>query len=227
MKVDLQKFQKFDGAGSLMAGAGGLGLLALIGTLAGMASDPRPALFSYLWAFAYWGGISLAALVLLQIFHAVRAKWMVVLRRAVEVMAVTVILFLVLFIPIAVGLKHLYSWVEPAANLSHEALKLLHHKEAYLNPTFFLIRSVVYVLLAGLVSQRLFGLSIKQDTSGDVQSTAKQRTLSTGALPFIALVFSFAAFDWLMSLEPLWFSTIFGVYYFAGSFLSVISLLVI
>jgi hypothetical protein len=210
-----------------MTGAGAVGILGIAGTLAGAASDPRPALFSYLWAFAYWGGLALASVVLLQIFHAVRAKWMVVLRRALEVMAVTIILFLILFIPIATGLKHLYSWVEPPADLSREALALLRHKEPYLNTTFFVIRSVFYVLLAGFVSQRLFGWSTKQDASGDVQLTARQRRLGTGALPFLALSFSFAAFDWLMSLDPLWFSTIYGIYFFAGSFLSTISFLVI
>ena len=225
MKVDVQKY---DGGRSLMIGAGAVGILGLLGTFAGMASaDARPAFFSYLFAFAYWGGIALASVVLLQIFHAFRAKWMVVLRRAVEVMAVTVVLFLVLFIPIAVGLKHLYAWVEPAADLPREAMRLLEHKKPYLNTTFFVVRSVGYVLLAALISQRLFGLSLKQDESGDVQLTARQRAFGTGALPFIALAFSFAGFDWLMSLDPLWFSTIFGVYFFAGSFVSCISLLVI
>ena len=224
MKVDLQKF---DGARSLMITLGGLGLVGVLGTLAGIASDPRPAMFSYLWAFAYWGGVALASVVLLQIFHAVRAKWMVVLRRALEVMAVTISLFLVLFIPIATGMKHLYSWVEPRADLPREALELLHHKEPYLNTTFFIVRSVFYLVLAGVVSQRLFGWSTKQDASGDIQLTARQRRFGTGALPFIALSFSFAAFDWLMSLEPLWFSTIYGIYFFAGSFLSAISLLVV
>lgn len=224
MKVDVQRF---DGGRSLMAGAGGLGLLGLLATFVGMSSDARPAMFSYLWAFAYWGGIALGALVLLQIFHAVRAKWMVVLRRPVEVMAVTAVLFLLLFIPIALGMKHLYSWVAPPASLSREAMEVLHHKAPYLNTTFFIIRTVFYLLLATLVSQRLFGLSTKQDGSGEVKLTARQRAFATGMLPLVALMFSFAAFDWLMSLEPLWFSTIFGVYYFAGSFLSAISLLVI
>jgi len=228
VKVEAQGIQKYDGGRSLMLGAGAVGILGLLGTLAGMASgDARPAYFSYLFAFTYWGGMALASVVLLQIFHAFRAKWMVVLRRAVEIMAVTVVLFLVLFIPIAMGLKHLYSWVEPSSALPAEAMRILKHKEAYLNTPFFVVRSIGYILLAALISQRLFGLSVKQDETGDVQLTARQRTFGTGALPFIALVFSFAGFDWLMSLEPLWFSTIFGVYFFAGSFVSCISLLVI
>jgi len=225
VKVEVQKF---DGGRSLMMGTGAIGILGLLGTFAGMASgDARPAYFSYLFSFTYWGGMALASVVLLQIFHAFRAKWMVVLRRAVEVMAVTVVLFLVLFIPIAMGLKHLYSWVEPSSELPAEALRILKHKEPYLNTPFFVVRSIGYLLLAALISQRLFGLSVKQDETGDVQLTARQRTFGTGALPFIALVFSFAGFDWLMSLNPLWFSTIFGVYFFAGSFVSCISLLVI
>jgi hypothetical protein len=221
------ELQKFDGGKSLMAGAGGIGIVGLLATLGGIAMDPRPAMFSYLWAFAYWGGISLAAVILLQIFHAFRAKWMVVLRRAVETMAVTIVLFLILFIPIAVGMKHLYAWVDPPSTLSHEALELLEHKKPYLNTTFFLIRTVGYFVIAAFISQRLFGLSTKQDASGDIALTAKARRFGTGMIPLLALTFSFAAFDWLMSLDPLWFSTIYGVYFFGGSFLSVISLLVI
>lgn len=225
MKIDIQKF---GGGRNLMVGAAAVGALGLLATFGGMATaDARPASFSYLFAFAYWGGIALASVVLLQIFQAVRAKWMVVLRRPVEIMAVTVALFLVLFIPIVLGMKQLYSWVEPAADLPREALKLLEHKKAYLNPTFFMARGFGYLLLATLVSQRLFGWSTKQDGSGDIQLTARQRRLGTGALPFIALAFSFAAFDWLMSLQPLWFSTIFGVYFFAGSFVSAIALLIV
>ena len=220
--------QRFEGGRQLMTGAGALGLLGLVATLAGTAgADARPAYFSYLFAFAYWGGIALASVVLLQIFHTFKAKWMVILRRPLEIMAVSVVVFLVLFIPIAIGLKHIYSWVEPAADLPREALHILEHKKPYLNPSFFIARSVGYVLLASFIAFRLFGLSTKQDTSGDIQLSAKQRWLGAAALPFIALVFSFAGFDWLMSLQPLWYSTIFGVYFFAGSFVSTISLLVI
>ncbi len=225
MKLDIQKY---DGGRNLMLGAGALGALGLLATFGGMATaDARASSFSYLFAFTYWGGIALGSVVLLQIFQAVRAKWMVVLRRPVEVMAVTVALFLVLFIPIVVGLKQLYSWVEPAADLPRDALKLLEHKKPYLNASFFIARGFGYLLLAAIVSHRLFGWSTKQDASGDIQLTARQRRFGTGALPFVALTFSFAGFDWLMSLQPLWFSTIFGVYFFAGSFVSAIALLIV
>lgn len=221
---------KFDGGRTAMMAGAVVGVAGVALTLAGLAlgeGQARAAMFSYLFGFTYWVGLALASVVLLQIFHAVRAKWMVVLRRAVEVNAGTVLLFVLLFIPLAVGLKHIYLWVDPPANLPREAVHLLEHKRPYLNVGFFIARSLVYLLLAGFVAQRLFKLSTRQDQSGDVALTARQRRVAVAALPFIALCFSFAAFDWLMSLDPLWFSTIFGVYYFAGSFLGAISLLVV
>lgn len=224
MKIEVRKF---DGGRSVMLGAGALGVVGLLIALAGIGVDPVPAMHSYLLAFVYWGGIALASVVLLQIFHATRARWMVVLRRAVELMASSVSIFVLLFIPIAVGMKHLYPWVDPPKGLSDHAIHLLEHKRPYLNVTFFLVRSFFYLLLATLIANRLLRWSVAQDTSGDIDLTARQRRFGVGALPFIALAFSFAGFDWLMSLEPLWFSTIFGVYYFAGSFLSAISLLVV
>ncbi|HET6150493.1 MAG TPA: hypothetical protein VFH68_23340 [Polyangia bacterium] len=221
---------RFLGGRSLMMGGAAGGLVLVLATFAGLALGPeqaRHAMFSYLVSFAYWGGISMASLLLLMIFHAFGAKWMVVLRRPLEAMATTVALFAVLFIPIILGMKHLYVWVDPPADLGREALKVLAHKRPYLNQTFFIVRAAFYFLCFIVIAGRLFGWSTRQDESGAVGLTRRQRLLGTGALPFMALVFTFAGFDWLMSLNPLWFSTIFGVYYFAGSFVSVFSLLAI
>lgn len=225
--VDVQTFR---GGKAWMSRAGGLGLLMLLVTFVGMVSNPKPVFFSYLVAFAYWAGIALAALVLLMIFHAFHAKWMVVLRRPIEAMAASIGFFAVLFVPIVFGMKHLYIWTHhplPAGMFNEEELHLLHHKAPYLDVTFFLVRTGIYFLVAFYLAQRLFGLSTRQDASGDAQLTVQQRRLSAGGLPFVAIVFAFAAFDWLMTLSPLWFSTIFGVYYFAGSFVTVVSLLVV
>jgi hypothetical protein len=218
---------RFQGGRSLMLGGAVGGLVLVLASLAGLAVDPKHAMFSYLVAFTYWGGISMASLLLLMIFHAFGAKWMVVLRRPLEAMASSVALFALLFIPIVLGMKHLYVWADPPADLGREALKLLAHKKHYLNPTFFIVRTAFYFLALIVVAGRLFGWSTKQDESGAVELTRRQRVLGTGALPFMALVFTFAGFDWLMSLNPLWYSTIFGVYYFAGSFVSVFSVLAI
>ena len=217
--------QPFAGGRSWILG-GGLGGLALLGATFGwMTVDPRQTMFSYLVAFAYWTGIGLAALVLLMIMHAFKAKWVTVVRRPMESITLVLPLMALLFIPIAAFMKHLYIWVDPPADMGREALKLLAHKQAYLNVTAFVVRTAIYFALCIFLSQRLYGWSTKQDRTGEVGLTQRQRNLGAGGLPFLALAFSFAAFDWLMSLNPLWFSTIFGVYYFAGSFVSTLALL--
>ncbi len=161
------------------------------------------------------------------IFHAFGAKWVVVIRRPIEAMGTSVLLFAVLFVPILLGLKHLYSWVDPPSTLPRDVLKLLEHKKPYLNQPFFIARTVFYFLMFALVAGRLFRLSTKQDEVGGIDLTRSQRAFGTGMLPLMSLVFTFAAFDWLMTLNPLWYSTIFGVYFFAGSFVSVFAILAI
>jgi len=219
--------QPFAGGRSWIMGGGIVGLLLLVGTFAGMTIDPRQTMFSYLVAFAYWTGLALGALVLLMIMHAFKAKWVTILRRPIEAITLALPLMALLFIPIAIGMKDLYIWVAPPAEMGREALKLLAYKQPYLNVSFFVVRTVIYFALCIFLSQRLYGWSTKQDKTGEVNLTQRQRNLGAGGLPFLALAFSFAAFDWLMSLNPLWFSTIFGVYYFAGSFVSVLSLLAV
>ena len=214
------------GRGLVMGGAVG-GLILLAATFAGLAIDPRRTMFSYLVAWLYWAGIGLSAAILLMIFHAFGAKWVVVIRRVLEAMSTTVLLFLVLFVPIFLGLKHLYVWVDPPATLPRDVLKLLAHKKPYLNQGFFLVRTIFYFLMFALVAGRLFRLSTKQDEVGGTDLTRSQRRFGTGMLPLMSMVFTFAAFDWVMSLNPTWYSTIFGVYFFAGSFVSVFAILAI
>lgn len=220
--------QKFKGGGA-MGKAAGIGILGLVIALAGIAVDRKAALFSYLTSFSYWAGVSFGALILLMIFHAFRAKWMVVLRRPLETMATTVPLFLLLAIPVLLFMSDIYSWVKPEAAgifTAHE-LHILHGKHSYLNPGFFIIRTIGYFVVATIIAWRLFGLSVRQDASGDPALTQKQRNLGIGGLPLLAVVITFASIDWLMSLNPIWFSTIYGVYYFAGSFWSTIAILII
>src|SRR5262249_37292091 len=99
------------------------------------------------------------------------------------------------------------------------------HKAPWLNSGFFIARGFFWILFIAVIGQLLFGWSKKQDTTGEVQLSQRQRNLGAGALPFVGLAMTFAAFDWLMSLNPLWFSTVFGVYYFAGSIVSALSIL--
>jgi hypothetical protein len=226
--VDVEDFQRFQGGRSWMARAGIVGAIGLVAALIGLAKDPQPAAFSYLVAFTYWAGVAIMSLLWVMIFHAFHAKWMTVIRRPFETMASTLPLFALLFIPVIVGLVsgHLYSWTKTPEEmgLNAEQVHMMHNKAGWLNVPFFIGRSVFYLVLCSFLAQRLWSLSTKQDSTGDIQLTVAQRRLSVGGLPFLALVVAFAAFDWLMSLNPLWFSTMFGVYYFAGGFLTAMSL---
>ena len=105
----------------------------LILTFIGMAMNPKDAGFSYLMAFTYWGGISFTSVILLMIFHATHARWVTVLRRPIEAMSASVLIFLFLFIPLIFVMKHVYVWVDPPDSLGREALKLIAGKAAYLN----------------------------------------------------------------------------------------------
>jgi len=226
--VSSLKVEPFSGGSKwLMLGAVGL-LLVAITAIVAIATGSRDVYYSYLTAFAYWAGIGFAPVLLLMIFHATHARWMTILRRPVEAMASAIWIFILLVIPICIGMKELYSWVEPAAaGFNKEALAKIAHKAPYLNVKFFIVRSILFIGFSWLVARSLFGLSRRQDKEGGTDLLARQRRMSAGLLPFVAIAITFAGFDWLMSLNPTWFSTIFGVYYFAGSFLSALSILAI
>lgn len=202
--------------------AAGLGL-TLVG---GLVFDARRALFSYLLAFVYWVGIAVASLILLGAFHASSARWPVVIRRFLETVPQSLPLFVVLFVPVALGLKQLFPWADPHA-LEGELLHLVEHKAPWLNPTSFLLRAALYFAFWIAVARVLRAWSVRQDAAGGVTLTKWQRRLGAGSLPFLALTMTFAAFDWMMSLDPKFFSTIFGVYWFAGSFLCAFAMTII
>ncbi len=197
----------------------GLGLTAL-----GGRADPRQALFSYLVAFVDWLGTALGALVLLGALHASRARWPVVLRRFLETVPLTLPLFAALFVPIALGLRDLYPWVDPRGA---ELIRRVAHLRPYLNVPAFLARAGLYFAIWIAVAELLRRWSVAQDRSGALALTLRQRRLGAASLPLLALSLSFAAFDWMMSLDPRFHSTIFGVYWFAGSFLAAFAVLAI
>ncbi len=209
-------------SGAAAVGAAGLAL-TLVG---GLVFDARRALFSYLVAFVYWVGIALGTLILLGAFHASAARWPVVLRRFLETVPASLPAFVVLFVPIAAGMRHLFPWVDPHA-LEGEMARAVEHKTPYLNTPFFLARAGIYFVFWIVVAHLLRAWSVRQDSSGGATLTTRQRRLGAGSLPFLALTLSFAAFDWMMSLDPRFFSTIFGVYWFSGSFMSAFAVTII
>src|SRR5262249_8045404 len=142
-----------------------------------------------------------------------------------ERMAECSALFAVLFLPVLVGMKEIFVWTQ--SGLPASLARLLEEKRLYLNVPFFIVRAAAYFAIWVAVSWALSFWSRRQDESGDLRLSVKQRRLGSAAIPVLALSLTFAAFDWLMSLDPAWYSTMFGVYYFAGAFLSGIAMLIL
>lgn len=217
----------FEGARRIMIISAALGIVGLGATAITSTVVGWEALWSYLGAFVYWLGIALGALILLMVLHATNARWIVVIRRPLEAMATAVIPFALLFIPIPLGMHALFPWVHPEEPVPVLEAEMLHRKRIWLEPRFFVVRAIIYFCIWIAFSWLLSRWSRRQDETGDISLTTKQRRLGAGGLPAIGFSLTFASFDWLMALEPNWYSTIFGVYYFAGSFVASIATFIV
>jgi hypothetical protein len=232
-----------------------IGVVCLALVVLGAIFDFRQAAFSYLMAFIFWHTLAFGALIHLMIQHAINASWAIVVRRIAESAASSFTIILVLFLPLIAGLHDLYPWVGPPLTLPNEPALLarIQHRSAYLNVTFFYLRAAAYFAVWIVISWLLQRWTLRQnalltgsaradDASGDAgamdaagEDVARadkrralahwQRVLSSLALPIVSFVITFASIDWVMSLEPEWFSTIFGVYYFSGAALAFVALL--
>ena len=224
----------FTGGRTWMLRAAAVGVIGLAATAAGGALDGRRALFAYLAAFVYWVGIAAAAMIFLMANEAANSKWYIVVRRLLETIPAAFTVLAVLFIPIALGMGRIFPWVDPMAAMhapiqpwAHGegplAIHLWEHRHPWMNVPFFLVRAVVYFAIWMGVAMLLRGWSLAQDRTGAPELKLKMRRLAAGGLPFVALALTFAAFDWQMSLSAFLFSTIFGVYWFAGSLVAAIA----
>jgi hypothetical protein len=170
-------------------------------------------LSTYLVSFAFFLSLALGALFFVMLQHVTRAGWSVVVRRISEGMASTVMAMGVLVLPVLVGIHRLYPW-----SLPDEARDpLLAGKAGFLNPGFFVARIALYFVIWSALARFFLRTSTAQDESGDPALTRRMERWSAPGLVVFALSLNFAAFDILMSLDPHWFSTIFGVYYFASA----------
>ncbi|MCA1827821.1 MAG: hypothetical protein ABR567_15895 [Myxococcales bacterium] len=214
----------FDGGRLLMLGAAIAGAAGLLLTLLGGFFNARAALLAYLVAFVFWLGLAIGAASLVMANYAAGAHWNVTVRRLGEHVAAIVPIFVLLFLPLFLGARYIWFWVAPQEPISKETLELLAHKRIYLNMTSFIWRAVAYFAIWIGIAWRLRAVSLQQDESGDPALTISARRLSAPGLVLFILSFTFASFDWLMSLQPTWYSTIFGLYVYAGSFVASLAL---
>jgi hypothetical protein len=200
-------------------------LLVAAGVTGYFMNTNSPQFFqSYLLAYLFWLSIALGGLFFTLITHLFGAEWSIVLRRISESVMYTFPLLAILFIPILFGMHDLYHWTHEDV-VAQDAI--LQAKSGYLNFNFFVIRAIIYFTIWFILSRILYKLSLKQDKEPSDALILKMNKVSAPGIILFALSLTFAAFDWIMSLDPHWFSTIFGVYYFGGSFLAIICFIIL
>jgi hypothetical protein len=200
-------------------------VLALLGAVACAilgAANPKQFFFSWLVSFLFFLSLALGALFFVLIQYAAQGGWGIVLRRIGETTFAMIPLMAVLFVPLLFGLHDLFEWSHADA-AEHDAL--LRWKAPYLNVPFFLIRATLFFAIWSFIALLYYRGSRGQDATGDPAVSARLRRFAGPSIIVLALTQTFAAIDWIMSLTPHWYSTMFGVYFFAGSFLGFIALL--
>jgi hypothetical protein len=209
-----------------------VGVLGAIALLIGVILAPEQFFRSYLFAYMFWLGLALGSLALLMVQHLSGGAWGIVTRRMLESAAATVPLLAVLFIPIALSFftkHHLYEWAAPreSAGLEGSAHDPIAHKIGYLNPTFFIIRAIIYFVIWSAMALLLNRWSTEQDRTGDPSLPTRMRILSGPGIVVYALTITFASVDWIMSLAPEWTSTIFGILTLGGQGLSAMAFMIL
>lgn len=200
----------------LVLGAVGLGI--------GMTGSSKNLWAGFLIGFVYAMGIGVTMMFFSAVTYLVNAGWAAAVRRIAELLSFFVYVIPIGLIIVIIGAYtgHLYEWF-------HTTDEHLRHgfKGFYLNPTFFVIRLLVYAGLWFLMHRFVVGNSIKQDTATDITPTERNWKRAAPFVIIYALTITFASFDLVMSLEPHWFSTIFGVYSFAGHFVASLCIIMI
>src|SRR3954469_19008746 len=202
----------------LLAGAAGAVISAI-----GWFVNATQFFQSYLMAYMFVLGLTLGCLALGMVHQLSGGAWGVVIRRPIGAASRVLPIMTALFLPIALGMRHLYVWTDTALVANDE---LLQHKQLYLNTPFFLARAAVYFLVWNGVSHALNKWGREQDRTADPRLARKMQMLSGGGLVAYGLTITFASFDWLMSLEPHWYSTMYGVLVIGGQGLSALAFLI-
>ena len=196
-----------------------IGALGIVASIVGVIVDTEQFYRSWLFAFIFWIGIPVGSFGIYMLHNLVGGAWGFLIRRLLSAAIRTLPVMVLLFIPIVFGVSELYEWARPEAANDH----VLHLKAPYLNVPFFYVRSAVYFAIWIGWSAMVFRKVRMLEESGDLTQIRKIQNVSAGGLMLLVLTMTFAAVDWVMSLEPHWFSTIFGVLIIIGYVLTTIS----
>jgi hypothetical protein len=201
-----------------------VGLICLLLCLLGWFLDPRQFFISYLFAELVWLGVALGCMAFLMIHYLTGGRWGWPVRRMFEAAAWTLPVVGLLFIPVFFGINQLYPWARPAQVAADHVLQ---HKQPYLTPTFFIVRAIVFFGVWIWLARLLNKWSRAQDTTHDLTPMKRLRKLSGPALVIYPLTITVTFVDWVMSLEPDWFSTIFPILICLGQMLSGLAFIIL
>ena len=202
----------------------GVGIVGLIASAVGYFLNSEQFFFSYLTSFTFFTSIALASMILVMIHHITKSSWGTVLRRIPETFSSTIWIWAIFFIPILLGMSSLYQWTNTEYVMDDP---IMLGKVPYLNEPFFVIRQFIYFAVWGYLGYRLHKVSVDMDRTNDWGLTALLRKISAPGILLFSLTIAFASFDWMMSLDAHWFSTMFGVYFFAMSFQALFPVLIL
>lgn len=206
-----------------------VGIGCLVGAFFLAGADMARYMHAYLVNFCYFCTITLGCIFFVMIQHLTKAGWSVTVRRVAEVVGCGIFTMFLLFLPILIttflGNSSLYPWVvagESGATpeWAFGDSRIYDIKALFLNSNWFALRALIYFAIWSFIAFRLYAWSVKQDETGDKQISLKAQSFCAPMMLLFVLSLAFAAFDWEMSLAPIWFSTMFPVYFFAGSVLS-------
>src|SRR2546430_7825883 len=202
----------------------GLGIIGFCGCLIGWFVAPRDFFVAYLFGHFFFLGLSLGSLALLMIHHLTAGDWGYAVRRFLESAVGHLPLLALLFVPIFFGLAQLYPWQNPTVVAANETLRVT---QMYLNPPGFVLRTAIVFAIWIIMGRQLLKWSAEQDATVSLAPTRKMRTLSGPGLVIYPITMTFAAVDWLMSMEADWISTMFPVLICIGQVLSALALVIL
>lgn len=202
----------------------GIGMIGLSICVIGWMMVPREFFVAYLFAEVFFVGLSLGSLGILMIHHLTGGYWGYAVRRFLEAAVGNLPVLALLFVPLFFGLSELYPWRHHDIVVAHE---LLEKRIGYLNTSGFIIRTIIVFAVWIIIARLLLRWSAEQDETVSVEPTRKMRTLSGPGLVIYPITMTFAAVDWIMSMEPEWYSTMFPVLICIGQILAALSLMIL
>jgi hypothetical protein len=218
---------------TIQKGALAVGAIATVVALFLAFSNPTAFFRGYLLSYMDWLGVCLGSMVIIMVRHMTGGGWGTVIRRILGASMRTLPLMIVLFIPFAIwGVPRLYPWAMPMDSISNPAIREHLEKHSfilrdYLNYRGFVIRAVIYFAIWFLLQYLLSKFSFEHDHPPYADTSARFKMVSAPGIILYALTISFAAIDWVMSLDPSWFSTIYGLLFVAGQLVSALSFAII